>query len=116
MTIALILIAGFLGFAASFSAYGKFSKMPAVVTAMEHVGVPATRLWVLGLLEVLGAAGLAVGIFARGLGVAAAAGLVLYFAGAVISHLRKKDAFKDFFPALLLTVIAVATLLLELHR
>ncbi|MGW1356469.1 DoxX family protein [Streptomyces chartreusis] len=45
----------------------------------------------LALLKFAGAAGLLIGIFYRPLGIAAAIGVVLFFIGAVISHLRVRD-------------------------
>jgi hypothetical protein len=43
---------------------------------------------------------------------AAATVLSLYFVGAVISHLRIKDKFAAFAPALVLAVISIATTVL----
>jgi len=70
----------------------------------------------LAVLELLAALGLLVGIWAKAAGLAAAAGLVLYFIGAVIAHLRAKETVKDLFPAALLATISLVTLLLEVQR
>jgi hypothetical protein len=45
------------------------------------------------------------------IGIAAAVGVVLYFAGAVGAHLRVKD--RNFAPALVLFAVAVAALVLR---
>jgi len=63
----------------------------ATETAVE-VGVPRTWLPVLGILKTAGAAGLALGLTGIPyLGLAAAVGLVLFFLGAVVVHLRAHE-------------------------
>jgi hypothetical protein len=116
MTFILFILATLLGAAATMSAVGKLTKKADVMAIMEHVGVKADMIPVLGLLEIAGAVGLLAGIWNKPLGVAAAVGLTLYFAGAIIAHLRKKDAIKDFGPALGLTVFSLLVVLLELAR
>jgi hypothetical protein len=60
-----------------------------VLANMDEVGVPRSWLTPLGLLKGAGAAGLLVGLLGpRPLGIAAATGLVLFFAGALVFHLR----------------------------
>jgi hypothetical protein len=54
-------------------------------------GVPRSWFVPLALLNLAGAAGLLIGIGWRPLGIAAATGLVLYFAGALSFHVRAKD-------------------------
>ncbi len=116
MNIALIIIAVILGLAATVSAMGKLRKMPQVVDQMHHVGVKDSQIPILAILELLGAAGLLVGIWVPILGVLAALGLTLYFIAAVIAHVRAKDAMKDAAPALGLAVVSLVVLLLELAR
>ena len=50
------------------------------------------------------------------MGVAAAAGLALYFLGAVIAHVRVRSAAKDALPAVVILLIALVTLALQLAR
>ena len=116
MTIVLIILASLLGVAATFSAIGKLTKKADVMAIMEHVGVKPDMIPVLGLLEIAGAVGMLAGIWNKPLGVAAAAGLALYFAGAIAAHLRKKDAIKDAAPAIGLTVFSIIVVLLEIAR
>jgi hypothetical protein len=60
----------------------------ATETAVE-VGVPQTWLPVLGTLKTAGAAGLCLGLLSVPyLGLAASVGLVLFFLGAIVVHLR----------------------------
>jgi DoxX-like family len=55
---------------------------------MTKVGVPHSRLFVLAALKAAGAIGLLVGLGAPLIGVAAAAGLILFFVAAIITHMR----------------------------
>jgi len=116
MTIALIVLATLLALAAAGSAFGKLSRVPRVVESMHSVGVSDQQMKVLAVLELLGAAGLAIGIWIPWLGALAAACLTLYFAGAVIAHLRAKQKFAEAAPPAALTVLALLTTALELTR
>lgn len=64
---------------------------PIPVAAAAKVGVP--RSWMVPLGTLLGAAtlGLLAGFVLPPVGIAAATGLILYFTGAVIAHLRVGD-------------------------
>ena len=116
MTIALIIVATLLGIAAAGSALQKLRRDATVVASMHGVGVGDRQITLLATLELLGAAGLVVGIWLAPLGVLAAIGLALYFLGAVIAHIRVKAPVRDAVPALVLALLAVATVLLELAR
>src|SRR5438309_7127710 len=62
-----------------------------VLANSAEVGVPRSWLPALGAVKLAGAAGLIVGLVGlRALGIAAAVGLVLFFVGAVITHLRAR--------------------------
>ncbi|GLY33236.1 DoxX family protein [Kineosporia sp. NBRC 101731] len=93
------------------SSYGKFTRGEMGLKVSRTVGWPENLLWVLGLLEVAGAVGLVIGLFWWPIGVAAAIGVVLYFAGAVIAHLRSRDP--EWQPAVVIGLIAVAALVLR---
>ncbi|MBM3715876.1 MAG: DoxX family protein [Actinobacteria bacterium] len=90
----------------------KVIKAPQIVAQMEPLGVPAARLPLLGALQIAGAAGLAVGLLIHPLGVAAAIGLVLYFAGAIVTHLRAHDRAVQ--GAVFFLALSVATLVVLL--
>lgn len=62
-----------------------------VLVAMAKAGVPESRLTMLGLLKATGAIGLLVGLRVPWIGRAAGVGVVLYFAGAIATHLRARD-------------------------
>jgi uncharacterized membrane protein YphA (DoxX/SURF4 family) len=116
MTIALIILAALLGVAAAGSAVQKLRRDARVVATMHSVGVSDRQIPILALLEILGALGLLVGIWLPLVGAAAAIGLLLYFLGAIIAHVRAKAPVKEAIPAAVLMVLALVTTLLELAR
>ncbi|WP_371570958.1 DoxX family protein [Streptomyces canus] len=65
----------------------------------------------LGLVKIAGALGLLAGIAYRPLGIAAATGVVLYFLGAVMTHVRGGDKKGSATPAVIM-LLAVAPLVL----
>jgi hypothetical protein len=87
------------------------TKEKGVTASMTGLGVPLRWFPLLAALKIAGALGLLAGIFVRPLGVAAAVGVVLYFAGAVVAHLRAKDVSGSLVPAVL-TAISTAPLML----
>lgn len=89
----------------------KVLRRPQMAEGAEHLGYSVTAFQAIGVLEVAAAAGLVAGLFWTPLGVAAATGLVLLLSGAVISHRRAGDGVKAFFPALVLTLVSAATLI-----
>ncbi|MBO0875387.1 MAG: DoxX family protein [Pseudonocardia sp.] len=83
-----------------------------VLANSAEVGVPASWLPALGILKAAGGAGLLLGLLGIGpLGIAAAAGLVLFFIGAVGAHIRARVYYNLAVPGGYL-VLAVASLLL----
>jgi uncharacterized membrane protein YkgB len=58
---------------------------------MSSVNVTVPQMSVLGVLEVLATIGLVAGLWIPALGIAAAAGSILYFAGAIVAHVRASD-------------------------
>jgi hypothetical protein len=79
----------------------------------EVVGVPLKFFPFLAACEFVGAAGLLIGIVWRPLGLAASVGLVLYFVGAMIGHVRVGD-FKGLGPAAFMLFLAAACFLLRM--
>ena len=75
-----------------FSASTKLTHNPGAVHVIHDViGVPLNLFPLLAACEIAGGFGLLLGIFVHRLGVAAAMGLILYFAGAVGAHVMAKD-------------------------
>jgi hypothetical protein len=96
-----------------FSGVAKVRRDPNVIRVIhEVVGVPLRYLPLLAACEFAGALGTVLGILWRPLGIAAGIGLVLYFLGAVISHLRMGDV-KGVGPAAFMLVVAAAALTLR---
>jgi|ERR1700677_4401707 hypothetical protein len=87
-------------------------KADVVKTIHELIGVPMKYLSLLAVCELAGAIGLVVGIWVPMLGVAAGIGLVLYFVGAVVAHLRVDDA-KGIGPAFFMLVLVGGALALR---
>ena len=96
---------------AAVSATGKLRRNPYIVRSVhEVVGVPLHWFPILAALELAGAAGLLLGILWVPVGIAAAAGISLYFVGAVIAHLRVRDI-RGAGPALQMLCLASAALI-----
>ncbi|MEU2240381.1 DoxX family protein [Streptomyces sp. NPDC018338] len=106
------IVAALLAFALSASAFLTFTRNPQITGNMTKLGVPDSWLPWLATAKAAGAIGLLAGLAVPLLGVAAAIGVTLYFAGAVITHLRAKDY--ELAPALVLTLISVAALVLRI--
>ena len=114
MTIALVIVSILIGLASTMSAMGKFTKMEQTIATLKSVGVKDSQIPVLAALELAGAIGLLVGIWVPLIGHAAAVGLAIYFAGAVVAHTRAGHAFKEIIPAAVLLVVSLATVLLQI--
>jgi DoxX-like family len=71
-----------------FAATTDFIRPQWLLANMTKAGVPRSWLAPLGGLKAMGALGLLVGLGVPLLGVVAAAGLVLFFVGAILTHIR----------------------------
>jgi DoxX-like family len=111
-----------------FSVTADFARIRPVMTAMAKADVPPSWLPTLATIKAVGALGLLVGIgvpligptagvqtAGAVIGAAAAVGVILFFAGAILVHLRARDiSFGAFAPATVFLLLAVATLTLGL--
>ena len=113
MFIAYIVVAVLLSLVLLMSARGDITRDPKITESLKAIGVRDSWFLPLGLVKIAGALGLLAGIVYRPLGIAAAIGVVLYFAGAVITHLRAGDKKGVGTPAALM-LFAVAPLVLGL--
>ena len=95
-----------------FSAILDFIRYKQVLINMAKAGVSDSSITVLGTLKGAGALGLLVGIGVPLIGTAAAIGLILFFVGAIITHLRAQDY--SFGLAIVFLLLAVAALVLRL--
>ena len=96
----------------AFSATLDFIRFKQVLINMAKAGVPESWITMLGALKGAGALGLLVGIRVPLIGTAAAIGLILFFVGAIITHLRAHD--HSFGLAIVFFLLAVAALVLRL--
>jgi hypothetical protein len=97
----------------TFSGVGKIRRDPLPVKVVhETIGLPLKYFPLLAACEFAGAVGIVVGIWWPPIGIAAGIGLVLYFVGAVVSHLRVGDV-KGIGAAVFMLVLAAGTLALR---
>jgi hypothetical protein len=99
-------------------------RAKSVLANMAEVGVPQKMLPLIATLKAAGAAGLLIGLLGivldvpglPYLGVAAAFGLVLFFAGALISHVRARVFYNIYYPGSywLLAIASLALVLAQL--
>ncbi|WP_406155668.1 DoxX family protein [Streptomyces canus] len=94
-----------------FSAVPDVTRDPKITDGLKALGVPDNWFLPLGLVKIAGALGLLAGIAYRPLGIAAATGVVLYFLGAVMTHVRGGDKKGSATPAAIM-LLAVAPLVL----
>jgi hypothetical protein len=98
----------------AFSGLGKIRRDPRIVHVIhEVIGVPLKYFSLLAACELAGALGLVLGIWWPSIGVAASIGLVLYFVGATVSHLRVGDV-KGVGPAAFMLAVAVGALAMRI--
>jgi hypothetical protein len=100
--------------ALTFSATADFVRYKKVMINMARAGVPESWLIRLGIAKAAGAIGLVVGIVIPPIGVAAAIGVILFFVGAIITHIRARW-FSFGFPATYL-LLGVGVLVMGLVR
>jgi DoxX-like family len=94
------------------SAAWKLSHRPSAVESYRKAGVPESWLNPLAAVLLLAAAGLMVGLWWPLAGIAAAAGLVVYFLLAIGFHIRANDTAHSVTPSVL---AGVALAVVALH-
>jgi len=94
------------------SAAGKLTKHPKVTENLGKCEVPSNWHPRLAAAEIAGAVGMVVGLWVPALGVAAAVGVVLYFVGAVIAHVRVSD--NEVAAPIVFIVLAVVVIVLRI--
>jgi len=94
-----------------FSATLDFIRYKQVLINMAKAGVPESWITMLGVLKAAGALGLLMGIGVSLVWIAAAVGLILFFIGAIITHLRARDY--SFGLAVVFLLLAVTALVLR---
>jgi hypothetical protein len=110
--IAYLVLAPLVALMMFFSASTKLTLNPGAVQVIHDVvGVPLSLFPLLAACEIAGGLGLLAGMFWPRIGVLAGAGLVLYFVGAMVGHLRVGDMAGLKAPILPLLLAATALLL-----
>jgi hypothetical protein len=97
------------------AAVGVADLIPAgfVLANSAEVHVPRSWLPMLGTVKLAGAIGLLVGLVALpAIGIAAAMGLLLFFIGALIAHVRARALYNIAFPGAYLALSAASLVLL----
>ena len=112
MHIAALVLSVVLGLAMLASGVMKLVRAPRIVSLMAAVNVTPSQLTILGALQVASTIGLIIGvIWFPPLAIAASIGLILYFTGAIVAHLRAGDpAMQGAIAFLFLAVATMATL------
>jgi len=95
-------------------AAGKLLGHPRMRQSAGHFGISWPRYRLIGVAELAAAAGVLIGLRWHPLGVAAATGMTLLLAGALITHRRATDSGKEMAPALLALAITIAYLAIAL--
>ncbi|MFD9740346.1 DoxX family protein [Umezawaea sp. NPDC059074] len=114
MFIATLVLSALLALVFLGAGFAKITKNPKMVEAATSHGFTVGQYQLIGAAEVAGAAGLAIGLWWAPLGIAAAVGLTLLMIGAVITHVRFKEAFALVAPSLVLAVLSAAALVLRI--
>ncbi|ASR37277.1 hypothetical protein BAY61_22315 [Prauserella marina] len=92
----------------AFSSVSVFVKAAWVVEPLADYGIPRSWLPWLGAAKAAGAAGLLAGIAVPFIGVMAGTGLVLYFAGALVTVIRARSYSHIPFPLLYVAPVVAA--------
>jgi uncharacterized membrane protein YphA (DoxX/SURF4 family) len=91
----------------------KVGKASSAVSQAEELKIAPTSYQIIGVLELLGAAGVLLGLWISWLGVAAGSGLALMMIGAVAAHLRAGQSAKKAVPAIGFAALAVGYIVLR---
>lgn len=84
----------------------KVTGQPAMRASADHFSIPWERYRLIGVAEIAGALGIILGVWVRGVGLAAGLGAVALLAGAVMFHVRFRDGMKRSAPALVALAVS----------
>ena len=97
-------------------AVAKLRSHPKMLASASHFAIPWPRYRLIGVAELAAAAGVLAGLLWTGLGVAAATGMVLLLAGALVTHRRAGDSLTHAAPAAVAVALSLAYLAIALAR
>ena len=109
VTISLLLAAACL-----LPAVGKLTGQPKMRKSAAHFGIPWPRYRLIGAAELAAAAGILTGLWWHPLGLAAAAGMAVLLAGAIVTHRKAADSAKEMAPAVVALLLTLAYLVIAL--
>lgn len=110
MSVAALVLSPVLALLMLVSGVLKYRPTTRILGLADAVHLSTGQMRVLGALQVAATAGLLAGIWFAPFAVAAATGLVLYFAGAVAAHVRTGD--RDMGGAIAFLLLSLSTLAL----
>jgi uncharacterized membrane protein YphA (DoxX/SURF4 family) len=114
MNIATVIVGSLLALAFIAAGLPKVVKAQSALTQAEEVKIAPTSYQIIGVLELLGAAGVVLGLWISWLGVAAGAGLALMMIGAVVTHVRAGQSANKAIPAIAFAALALGYIVLRL--
>jgi uncharacterized membrane protein YphA (DoxX/SURF4 family) len=97
-------------------AAGKLLAHPQMQASAAHFGIPWSRYRLIGVAELAAAAGILAGIAMPALGVAAATGMTVLLAVALVVHRQAGDSPKDAVPAFVALGLSVVYLALVISH
>lgn len=106
------MLAGVLVLAFGVLGTAKLAAVPAMRERATHLGFSADAYRGIGALEILAVAGILVGAAAPAVGLVAGVGLIVLLVGALVAHVRNGDGVKEFAPAVILALVALAFVIL----
>jgi len=109
VTISLLLAAACL-----LPAAAKLAGHPKMQQSAAHFGIPWPRYRLIGAAELAAAAGILTGLWWHPLGLAAAAGMAVLLAGAIVTHRKAADSAKEMAPAVVALLLTLAYLVIAL--
>jgi uncharacterized membrane protein YphA (DoxX/SURF4 family) len=89
----------------------KLSAQPAMRASADHFGIEWPRYRLIGVAELAAAIGLLAGLAWHPIGLAAAVGMAILLAGALVMHRRAGDSLKQMAPAFVILLVTIAYLL-----
>src|SRR5262245_17210710 len=108
MDIATVIVTLLLAVMFAFAGSIKLLGVRQSLAIRDHLGVKPVQWRLIGTLELLGVAGVALGLWYPSIGIAAAIGLALLGIGAVGFHIRASDSATDTAPAVIGVALAAA--------
>ena len=114
MEIITIIVSALLGLAFVAAGVQKLRREERVTGSLEALSVAPSLQRTIGLLEVLGGAGVALGLLVQPLGIAAGVGLAALMVGALAFHVRARDGLKESMGPVVLLVVAGAVTALQI--